>query len=229
MRRGVTLLELLIVLSIIGVMASLLLPAVQRARESAARTECLNHFRQCYMAGSMVESRANKPGPDGKLPPPISPFVTMLPWIDFPLWQRYYEEEPWDSPRNLEVIRYMPKIFTCPNSAVRGERKTVYCIAALLGPIRQGGKDRYVAAGLGTEVSDAYAHGWTDPRGFEPAILDAVAAKDWRNAFFGNHGDGCHAYISGPSTNSYNLAFTADPSVPASVFEDLRKRLAEGL
>lgn len=49
-RRGVTVIELFVVITIIGVLAALLLPAVQAAREAARRTECKSHLRQIGVA-----------------------------------------------------------------------------------------------------------------------------------------------------------------------------------
>src|SRR5215468_577416 len=92
-RRGFTLIELLVVIAIIAVLIALLLPAVQAARESARRAQCVNNLKQLALASLNYESANNclqasalwgNPA-DGRFCRPkygFGPFIPILPYME---------------------------------------------------------------------------------------------------------------------------------------------------
>src|SRR5437773_5038189 len=91
-RSGFSLIELLVSISIIGILTSLLLPAVQMVREAARRSQCRNNLRQLALAAhNFEEARTRLPaGMDFQH---VGPIVYLLPFLE---QHTYYDEFSFD-------------------------------------------------------------------------------------------------------------------------------------
>jgi prepilin-type N-terminal cleavage/methylation domain-containing protein len=77
--RGITLIELLVCIAVIGILLGLILPAVQMARSAARRTECGNRVRQIALATLSFEA-SNRQFPSG-INSPAHPQQPSLSWL----------------------------------------------------------------------------------------------------------------------------------------------------
>ncbi len=121
-RAGITLVETLVVLVIIGVLVSLLLMGIQSARESARRATCQNHLRQIGIAISHFSASSKEfpslvgnRGTKGDAMADQSAFVAILPELEVYLAEHPSKRPDSENP-DSENPDSPPAVLRCPSS-----------------------------------------------------------------------------------------------------------------
>ncbi|HXG12016.1 MAG TPA: DUF1559 domain-containing protein [Gemmataceae bacterium] len=116
-RFAFTLIELLVVIAIIAVLIALLLPAVQKVREAASKTQCANNLKQLGLAVHNYHEAYRRLPPSRSTDPGTSWAVHILPYIEqdaaYRLWRQplttsYYH------PDNKAARETIVPLFFCP-------------------------------------------------------------------------------------------------------------------
>jgi prepilin-type N-terminal cleavage/methylation domain-containing protein/prepilin-type processing-associated H-X9-DG protein len=170
-RRGFTLVELLVVVTIIGILIALLLPAVQAAREAARKSQCLNNIRQLGLAMQLHhESKGVFPQGTGSYNRVTSTWVTsdlswapyILPFIEGKNVQDLFNLKlGYTDAANRKANRQLISIFKCPSEPVWG----LAACCGYAGPAPYGADEDVAMASYSGVADHTTTRLWDTPDG----------------------------------------------------------------
>ena len=189
-RLKMTLVEFLVVISIIGILIALLLPARRGAREPARRSQCMNNLKQIGLALRSYEEVYHALPPaytvDADGTPLHSWRTLILPFIEQkPLYDRLDLSKPWNDPANKIGFEHGVPPYYCPSTGNAQTHTTYLAVVAPGGCFRPTQSRRLAEITdepeltlVVVEVPAKRAVHWmspTDTTESEIAILGAVA------------------------------------------------------
>jgi hypothetical protein len=247
LNRAKTVLRAILYFAAILLGIAFLLPLISCAREAARRMQCCNNLKQIALA-------LHKYNDDYHCLPPACVYdkngrpmhswrVLILPYIEHKyLYEQYNLNEPWDGPKNRELLTQRPSLYKCPSDAIAWELgSTTTSYLAVVGSNTAWQRDKSVSLKdlesrdelsntiLVIETGDSGIQ-WSEPRdlyldtrqGTEANPLSTLQGPHMRD----------NGYFYNPTTSAVTVAFADDGvrSLPAGILapNNLQKLLAVG-